>query len=126
MKLRRRMVVMAAVGSLITGACAADHERTADEQEDLGRGIVVGTVGVQQEEGVSSGGTLMVAGEVMRIEGAAYVLLEFRGRERRVPLDENTRIDRPAHVGDKIEALLDGSGRALRIRNIDDEYWRYE
>ncbi len=119
-------LIVAAAGLLITGACAGDHERQAAEQEDLGRGIVVGTVGVQQEEAATAGVTRMVAGEVLKIEGAAYVLREFRGRERRVSVDENTSIDRPAHIGDKIEVLLDGSGRALHIRNIDDEYWRYE
>ena len=126
MKLPRTIVITAAVGSLITGACAANHERTGAEQEDLGRGIVIGTIGVQQNGGVRADGTRMVAGTVTKIEGAAYVLRELRGEERRVPVDENTRIDRPAHVGDKIEALLDGSGRALRIRNIDEEHWRYE
>lgn len=117
---------MVAGGLLVTGACAADPERKAAEQEDLGRGIVLGTVGVQEEGGMTADGARTVAGTVMKIEGAAYVLREFRGRERRVPVDENTSIDRPAHVGDKIEALLDGSGRALRIRNINDEYWRHE
>lgn len=126
MKLPRGIVHMVAGGLLVTGACAADPERKAAEQEDLGRGIVLGTVGVQEEGGMTADGARTVAGTVMKIEGAAYVLREFRGRERRVPVDENTSIDRPAHVGDKIEALLDGSGRALRIRNINDEYWRHE
>ena len=122
----RGLVFVAALGFLITGACAGNHERQAAEQEDLGRGIVAGTVGVQQEGAVTTRGARKVAGTVTTIEGAAYVLREFHGRARRVPVDENTRIDRPAHVGDKIEALLDQSGRALRIRNIDEEYWRDE
>lgn len=126
MELPRSIVITAAVGSLITGACAADQERKAAEQEDLGRGIVVGTVGAQPEADVTVDDARMVAGTVMKIEGAAYVVRELRGGERRLPVDENTTIDRPAHVGDKIEALLDESGRALRIRNIDDEPWRYE
>lgn len=126
MNVSRGMVIAAALGFLMTGACAVNQEREAAEQEDLGRGIVVGTVGVQQKGTATADVARVVAGEVLEIEGAAYVLREFRGRERRVPVDENTSIDRPAHVGDKIEAFLDGSGRALRIRNIDDEYWRYE
>ncbi len=126
MKLPHGIVIMVAGCLLITGACAAHPERKAAEQQNLGRGIVVGTVGAQKEEALTAGDTRTVAGTVMRIEGAAYVLREFRGQDRRVPVDENTSIDRPAHVGDKIEALLDGSGRALRIRNIEDEYWRYE
>lgn len=41
------------------------------------------------------------------------------GVEHRVAHDEHTRIDRPAHVGDRIEAFVDDSGRAVLIRNID-------
>lgn len=36
-------------------------------------------------------------------------------------LDENTRIDRPAHVGETIRALLDDRGRAVVIRNTDKD-----
>jgi hypothetical protein len=35
--------------------------------------------------------------------------------------DENTRIDRPAHVGDWVEVFVDGKGRAVLIRNIDHD-----
>jgi len=37
-------------------------------------------------------------------------------------LDQNTSIDRPAHVGDWIKAFLDEGGRAIFIRNIDEEF----
>jgi hypothetical protein len=60
-------------------------------------------------------------GHVIALEGGAYVLRIPGGAEHRIPLDENTRIDRPAHVGDKIEAFLDRGGRAVLIRNIDHE-----
>jgi hypothetical protein len=63
--------------------------------------------------------TLSVQGAVLLLEGGAYVLRLLDGSERRVALDENTRIDRPAHVGDSVEAFLDDSGRAVLIRNID-------
>jgi hypothetical protein len=36
-------------------------------------------------------------------EGGAYVLQEVSGVERRVAHNEHTRIDRPAHVGDRIQ-----------------------
>jgi hypothetical protein len=39
----------------------------------------------------------------------------------RVAHDENTRIDRPAHVGDRIEVFADDKGRAVLIRNIDQD-----
>ena len=35
--------------------------------------------------------------------------------------DENTRIDRPAHVGDRIEVFADDKGRAVLIRDIDQD-----
>jgi hypothetical protein len=58
-------------------------------------------------------------GQVTAIEGGAYVLRDVRGIESRVAHDENTRIDRPAHVGDRIEVFIDDRGRAILIRNID-------
>jgi len=36
----------------------------------------------------------------------------------RVAHDENTRIDRPAHVGDRIEVFADDKGRAVLIRTL--------
>lgn len=98
------------------------------KQEDLGRGIVQGTLGVQPgsemrlaiPENASS-----LKGQVTKIEGGAYVLQEVGGTELRVAHDENTRIDRPAHVGDRVEAFVDEGGRAVLIRNRDhDERWQ--
>ncbi len=65
--------------------------------------------------------TVSLLGQVTAVEGGAYVILEFGGVERRIAHDENTRIDRPAHVGDRIEAFVDGKGRAVLIRNIDQD-----
>ncbi|MBI3807521.1 MAG: hypothetical protein HY281_08435 [Nitrospirae bacterium] len=53
------------------------------------------------------------------VEGGTYVLQEISGIERRVAHDENPRIDRPAHVGDRIEVFVDDRSRAILIRNID-------
>jgi hypothetical protein len=58
---------------------------------------------------------------VATVEGGAYVVQEVSGLERRVAHDENTRIDRPAHVGDWIEVFVDGQDRAVLIRNIDHD-----
>ena len=109
------------MGLAIAG-CAANGNVQDAVQEALGRGIVRGTLGDQQQGAFSSApqeGTQVVSGQVLALEGGAYVIEEFSGRERRLPLDENTRIDRPAHVGDHIEAYLDERGRATHIRNID-------
>jgi len=93
-------------------------------QEDLGRGIARGTLGAQPTGDVRlsiSAHTLSFKGQVAVVEGGAYVLQEVSGIERRVAHDENTRIDRPAHVGDRIEAFADDRGCAVLIRNIDQD-----
>lgn len=64
---------------------------------------------------------LSLPGQVTAVEGGAYVLQDVSGVEHRIAHDENTRIDRPAHVGDRIEAFVDGKGRAVFIRNIDQD-----
>lgn len=111
---------MTLLGASLLGA-GCDIAKTS-EQEDLGRGIVQGTLGVQP------GSDLQLAilaqassltGQVTAVEGGAYVVQEVSGTERRVAHDENTRIDRPAHVGDRIEVFVDDRGRAVFIRNID-------
>jgi len=58
---------------------------------------------------------------VPTVEDVAYVLQEVSGVERHVTHDEDTRIDRPAHVGDRVEAFVDGRDRAVLIRNIDQD-----
>jgi hypothetical protein len=41
------------------------------------------------------------------------MLQEVSGIEYRAAHDENTRIDRPTHVGDRIEVFMNGRGRAV-------------
>ena len=92
-------------------------------QEDLGRGIVRGTLGAQLASDVRLArptSTVSFTGQVAAVEGGAYVVQDVSG-ERRIAHDENTRIDRPAHVGDWVEVFVDGNGRAVLIRNIDHD-----
>jgi hypothetical protein len=91
------------------------------DQELMGEGIVRGTLGTHPEwqARLVPAGATAVAGQVLELEGGAYVIQQGDGGQQRLPLDENTRIDRPAHVGDRIQAWLDDRGRALLIRNID-------
>jgi hypothetical protein len=108
------------LGTSLFGA-GCDIAETS-KQEDLGRGIVQGTLGVQPGRDVQlaiPANASSLKGQVAAVEGGAYVLQEVSGTERRVAHDENTRIDRPAHVGDRIEAFVDDRGRAVLIRNID-------
>ena len=105
--------------SLFVAGC--NGTRTSG-QEDLGQGIVRGTLGAQ----LAGDGRLpipphivVLTGQVTAVEGGAYVIQDVGGIERRVEHNENTRIDRPAHVGDQVEAFVDHRGRAVLIRNID-------
>ena len=112
------LITVLGVGLLGSG-CQVSRPST---QENLGLGIVQGTLGAQPAGDVRF---LIPAydhslnGQVTAVEGGAYVLQEVSGIECRVAHDENTRIDRPAHVGDRIEVYMDGEGRAVLIRNID-------
>ena len=112
-----RAVILSGLFCMLTGclSTAGTHE------EFLGIGIVRGTLGVQSEGQIrlAQPAGMPMQGSVLLLEGGAYVLRLLDGSERRVALDENTRIDRPAHVGDRVEAFLDDSGRAVLIRNID-------
>lgn len=90
-------------------------------QEYLGLGIVSGTLGEQQRVKICTGepSSLSVAGQIQAVEGAAYLIRDNHGKELRIPHDENTRIDRPAHVGDEIQSWLDRHGRAVLIWSLD-------
>jgi hypothetical protein len=108
----------------IVAGCSLSAAETNRHQADIGFGIVEGTKGyrqLQQDNLLSTETMKKIQGQVLRIEGAAYVVHVNHQREIRLPVDENTRIDRPAHVGDWIEAQMDQSGRARLIRNIDDQ-----
>ena len=119
MRMTRWCLVSVLGPSLLGAGCNIAEIST---QEDLGRGIVRGTLGAQSSGDVRlaiPSNTFSLTGQVTAVEGGAYVLQEASGVERRVAHDENTRIDRPAHVGDRIEAFVDDRGRAVLIRNID-------
>jgi hypothetical protein len=113
---------MAVLGASLLGAGC--NSAGTSKQEDLGQGIVQGTLGAQPGGDVRlaiPGNAFSLKGQVTVVEGGAYLLQEVSGIELRVAHDENTRIDRPAHVGDRIEALVDDKGRAVLIRNIDHD-----
>ena len=121
-QIRLILVWLCALGAW---GCVSDSELRHDhEQAALGMGIVVGTRGyqeIQQELAQPDASAQTVEGQVTKIEGAAYLIKDHAGHVLRLPLDQNTVIDRPAHVGDWIKAYLDEHGRAIFIRNIDEE-----
>ena len=119
MRMTKWRLISVLGASLIGAGCNTAGTST---QEDLGRGIVRGTLGAQPASDMRLArptSTVSFTGQVAAVEGGAYVVQEISGLERRVAHDENTRIDRPAHVGDWIEVFVDGKGRAVLIRNVD-------
>jgi len=114
-----RMGLLITFYVLVLAGCASGG---SGREESLGLGIVRGTLGAHpggHVPPVQPAGTHATKGYVLAIEGGAYVIRLQEETERRVALDENTRIDRPAHVGDRIEVFLDDRERAVLIRNID-------
>lgn len=105
---------------LMTG-CAQSTVQGSSSQEDLGMGIVSGTLGEQQRVALCIGepSSMSVVGQVQALEGGAYIIRDAQGKEIRVPHDENTRIDRPAHMGDHIQSWFDRQGRAVLIRSLN-------
>lgn len=101
--------------------CAQTVAQEQLSQEYLGLGIVSGTLGEQKRLAFSTRElpSMSVVGQVQALEGAAYLVRDTQGRELRIPHDENTKIDRPAHVGDQIQSWLDHHGRAVLIRSLD-------
>lgn len=106
---------------VLATSCAQTASPAQSSQEYLGLGIVSGTLGEQKRQGLSTRelSSTSVVGQVQSVEGAAYLIRDTHGRELRIPHDENTRIDRPAHVGDQIQSWLDHHGRAVLIRSLD-------
>lgn len=101
--------------------CAQSVMQGQSSQEYLGMGIVSGTLGEQQRIALCAGepSSISVVGQVLALEGGAYLIRNSQGQEIRLPHDENTRIDRPAHVGDRIQSWLDLQGRAVLIRSLE-------
>jgi len=107
----------------LTG-CVNQTPEPTSHQSALGLGIVEGTKGYQQlfeDPTMRNGVVTKVRGQVHHIEGAAYVVHTESHMEVRLPFDENTQIDRPAHKGDWIDAYMNEAGRAMFIKNVDDQ-----
>ena len=118
--LKAFLVVVIVITGGVSG-CSISEVVSKSQQEDRGLGIVLGTLGTMQGTSLPPAGSAAVRGQVLEIEGGAYVLRSLSGDEMRLPLDENTSIDRPAHVGDHIEAYFDEGRRATQVRNIDHQ-----
>lgn len=117
------VLVICAILSLAVG-CASQPSTPASHQAALGLGIVEGTKGYQQVQkdlSASHESVSKIRGQVHHLEGGAYVVQTEDQTPIRLPIDENTRIDRPAHKGDWIDAYMNDAGRAIYIHNVDDQ-----
>lgn len=108
---------------VLARGCAQSVVQRQSPQEYLGIGIVSGTLGEQKRAALPAGelSSPSVVGQVQALEGGAYLVRDAQGQEIRVPHDENTKIDRPAHVGDRIQSWFDRHGRAVLIRSLDGD-----
>ena len=115
-----RRAVLLPVMLIVATGCAQPVVQGHSSQEYLGIGIVSGTLG-EQRVALCAGepSSISVVGQVLTLEGGAYLVRNSQGQELRIPHDENTKIDRPAHVGDRIQSWLDRHGRAVLIRSLD-------
>ncbi|WP_455378059.1 hypothetical protein [Petrachloros mirabilis] len=119
MRMTKPVVMLILAGFAGTGCAYSGRS----DQEVMGEGIVRGTLGAHSDwqARLFPIEEKSVTGQVLMLEGGAYVIRQDDGSHRRLSHDENTRIDRPAHVGDKIQAWVDERGRTVMIRNIDDQ-----
>ena len=116
--------IIVIISVLWFAGCAKNMTEPTSYQSALGVGIVEGTKGYQQlheNPTMRDGVVTKVRGQVHHIEGAAYVVYTKNHMEVRLPVDENTQIDRPAHKGDWIDAYVNEAGVAMLIRNVDDQ-----
>jgi hypothetical protein len=62
----------------------------------------------------------LVRGEVLEIEGSAYIIRDLRGSEVRLPVDQDTRMEHTPKVGDEIFAQMADDGRVRSIRSASE------
>jgi hypothetical protein len=58
----------------------------------------------------------IVKGEVLKIEGSAYVIKQANGKEIRLGIDQDTRMEITPKPGDKIAAQMAEDGRTRSVR----------
>ena len=60
-------------------------------------------------------GAQTISGEVLKIEGATYVIRDAFGKEVQLRVDQNSKIEGSPKVGDRIEAKVMEGGWASSI-----------
>jgi hypothetical protein len=64
---------------------------------------------------VQPAGAQTISGEVLKIEGATYVIRDGFGKEVHLRVDENSKIEGAPKVGDRVEAKVMEGGWASSI-----------
>jgi hypothetical protein len=96
-------------------ASAADKNKGVQaKSEGLPCDIPHGKNAAQAEQDASQGGR-MITGEVLKLEGANYVVKDNSGKEVRLMTDDSTEKP-PINKGDHISAAVDQQNHALWIR----------
>jgi hypothetical protein len=70
---------------------------------------------VTQAERDATRGSRMIHGDVLRVDGATYVITDENGKEVRVHTDKTTEKP-PINTGDQISATVDDQHHALWVR----------
>jgi len=61
-----------------------------------------------------------VRGELLKIDGDLYTVKEMNGKEVRMQIDKETRVDRDLKPGDKVEAKVMPQGYIWSLKKTDD------
>lgn len=92
----------------------SDVASAADQLKETPCEIPPGQNAMQAEQDARRG-SHMVSGEVVRVDGATYVVKEEGGKEVKLQTDEKTEKS-PVNKGDHISANVDDRNHALWIR----------
>jgi exosome complex RNA-binding protein Csl4 len=79
--------------------------------------VVFANTGYAQEPSATPAhpaGAQIVTGEVLKIEGETYVIRDAFGKEVRLRVDQNSKIEGSPKVGDRVEAkVLEGGWASI-------------
>ena len=80
--------------------------------------FLLGTPSFSADTPAAGSASDVVKGDVLDQEGEYYVIKEITGRERRVHVNADTRMEDRIKVGDKIEAHVasDGHAKSMKVQ----------
>jgi hypothetical protein len=82
--------------------------------------LSVGTASLSWAAGdKAASGPQAVKGDLLKIEGDAYVVKDMAGKETRLHVDETTKLDGSFKTGDKVEAQVTDKSHALSMTHAN-------